>query len=114
MRHNFPPAYYEYHGADPPSSSSSYYGQYRVSDKRELLQSNHDFYHEIRIIPSYFFLSFVLSEPFSKNWKIMVANEGAVFVWPIISFFWVSILFIDHFKIMGRKMTVSVMVNCQI
>ena len=34
LRHNFPPGYYEYHGADPPSSSTSstYYGmQYRVS-----------------------------------------------------------------------------------
>ena len=34
LRHNLPPAYYEYHGAEPPSSSTSstYYGmQYRVS-----------------------------------------------------------------------------------
>ena len=35
LRHNLPPAYYEYHGAEPPSSSTSstYYGmQYRVSN----------------------------------------------------------------------------------
>ena len=31
MRHNFPSAYYEYHGADPAPSTPSYYGlQYKV------------------------------------------------------------------------------------
>ena len=66
LRHNFPPAYYEYHGADPPSSSSTssnYYGmQYRVSPSNtsnSKIRSGDDLNHETGIIPF-----FVLSSAF--------------------------------------------------
>ena len=63
MRHNFPPGYYEYHGADPPSSSSTsspYYAmQYRVSPSttsnmkmRSVMRPGDDSNHETWIIPS--------------------------------------------------------------
>ena len=66
LRHNFPPGYYEYHGADPPSSSTSstYYGmQYRVSVHCPATVQHHnpgdDLNHETGIIPF-----FVLSSAF--------------------------------------------------
>ena len=81
LRHNFPPAYYEYHGADPPSSSSTsspYYAmQYRVSPfttsttstasnikMRSVMSPGDDSNHETGIIPSSLSLFFVLSSAF--------------------------------------------------
>ena len=69
LRHNFPPAYYEYHGADPPSSSSTssnYYGmQYRVSPSNtSKIRSGDDLNHETGISPSSLILFFVLSWAF--------------------------------------------------
>ena len=71
LRHNFPPGYYEYHGADPPSSSTSstYYGmQYRVSpstiSNTSKIRSGDDLNHETGISPSSLILFFVLGSAF--------------------------------------------------
>ena len=53
MRHNYPPAYYEYHGADPATPTTpAYYGmQHRVSEDTDTCnETDDDFTHETLII----------------------------------------------------------------